>query len=63
MGDLSALYSFLRRGGGEGSAGLFSLGSSYSTCGNGSKLRKGRFRMDIRKHFLTKRVVKLKQAP
>ena len=35
-GDLMALYSFLRRGSGEGGAELFSLGSSDRTCGNGS---------------------------
>ena len=57
-GDLIALYSFLRKGNGEGGAGLFSLASSDRTRGNGSKLHQGRFRLDIRKHFLTKRMVK-----
>ncbi|KAK4827506.1 hypothetical protein QYF61_018806 [Mycteria americana] len=57
-GDFIALYSFLRRGSGEGGADLFSLVSRDRTCGNGSKLCQGRFRLDIRKHFFTKRVVK-----
>jgi len=57
-GHLIALYSFLRRERGEGGADLFSLVSSDRTCGNGSKLRQGRFSLSIRKHFFTERVVK-----
>ena len=57
-GNLIALYSFLRRGSGEGGADLFSLGSSDRMCGNGSKLCQRRIRLDIRKHFFTERVVK-----
>ena len=57
-GGLIALYSFLRRGSAEGGADLFFLGSSDRTSGNGSELHQGRFRLDIRKHFFTERVVK-----
>ncbi|KAK4832448.1 hypothetical protein QYF61_023172 [Mycteria americana] len=57
-GNLIALYSFLRRGSGEGGADLFSLGSSDRAHGNGSKLCQGRFRFDTRKLFFTKRGVK-----
>lgn len=43
----------------------FSWGkSSDRTCGNGSKLHRGKFRLDIRNHFSTKRVAKhWKQTP
>ena len=40
-GDLMALYSFLRRGHGEGGAELFSLGSRDRMPGNGAKLHRG----------------------
>ena len=48
----------LRRGCGEGGADLFSLGSSDTTHGNASELHQGSFRLDVRKHFFTERVVK-----
>ncbi|KAK4818854.1 hypothetical protein QYF61_020073 [Mycteria americana] len=57
-GGLIALYSFLRRGSGEGGAHLFSLVSSDRMHGNGSKLHQVRFRLEIMKHFFTERVVK-----
>jgi len=55
-GDLIAPYSFLRRGR-EGGADLSSLVSSDGTCGTGSKLLQGRFRLDIRNKFFAERVV------
>jgi len=55
-GDLIASCSFLGRGRGEGGAELLFLGSSDTTGGTGSKLGQGRFRLDMRKHFFTKRV-------
>jgi len=57
-GDLIALCSFQRRGSGEYGAELLSLGSSDRMLGNGSKLCQRRFRLDIRQHFFTERVVK-----
>jgi len=57
-GSLVALYSFQKRGRREGGGGLFSLRSSARTHANGSKLWQGRFRLDIRKHFFTERVVR-----
>jgi len=57
-GDLIALYSFLRRGSGDGSADLFLLRSSDRMCGNASKPHRWSFRLDMRKHLFTERVVK-----
>lgn len=51
-GDLSALCSFLRRGSGEGFAGLFSLVANDRMPGNSTQQHQKRFRLDIRKDFL-----------
>ncbi|GAB0183269.1 mitochondrial enolase superfamily member 1 [Grus japonensis] len=56
-GGLIAAYSFLTRGSKGAGADLLPLVTSDITQGNGMKLRRGRFRLDIRKRFFTKRVV------
>jgi len=57
-GDLVAPSSFLRGGRGDGDAELCFLGSRDRMRGKSSKLHQGRFRLDIRRHFFTERVVK-----
>lgn len=52
------LYSFLKRGSGEGGAEFFSLVCIDRMSRNGSKLPQERFRLDIKKHFFTEMVVK-----
>ncbi|KAK4805305.1 hypothetical protein QYF61_019249 [Mycteria americana] len=56
-GALMAVYSVLTGGGGGGGADLLSLATSDRTRGNGTKLRQGKLRLDVRQRFFTERVV------
>ncbi|KAK4805314.1 hypothetical protein QYF61_018061 [Mycteria americana] len=57
-GDLIAAFQYLQRLYKQAGEGLFTRAHSDRTRGNGFKLKEGRFRLDVRKTFLTMRMVR-----
>ncbi|CAM5121960.1 unnamed protein product [Eretmochelys imbricata] len=57
-GDLIAAFNYLKGDSREDGSRLFSVVPDYRTRSNGLKWQYGRFRLDVRKNFFTRRVVK-----
>jgi len=55
--EVIAVYAFLKGDSGGGGADLPSLVTSNRTRGNGMKLLRGKFRLDVRKRLFTDTVV------
>ena len=58
MGHFIAAFQYLKGAYKKAGQGLFTRACRDRTKGNGFKLREGRFRLDIRKKFFTRRVVR-----
>jgi len=58
QGDLIAAFQYLKGAYRKDGENIFSRACCGGTRSNGSKLREGRFRLNIRKIFFTMRVVK-----
>ncbi|RMC07014.1 hypothetical protein DUI87_16467 [Hirundo rustica rustica] len=57
-GVLITLYNFLKGGCGQLGVGLFLQATTDRARGHSLKLQQGRYRLDIRKKFLTERLIK-----
>ena len=57
-GDMIQLLKYLKRSRIEEGQGLFLIIPECRTCNNGLKLQEARFRLNIRKNFLTVRAVR-----
>ena len=57
LGDLIVAFKYLKGAYKQEGEQLFTRANSDMTRGNGFKLRKGKFRLDIRRKFFTQTVV------